>query len=62
MASFDFSKTASILTNSPNPVLDAMGTQFGVPQCMMDFAKDVLSSFPSPILNSINSGIAEGKH
>jgi hypothetical protein len=61
MASFDFSKTASILTNSPNPVLDAMGTQFGVPQCMMDFAKDVLSSFPSPILNSINSGIGEGK-
>jgi hypothetical protein len=61
MASFDFSKTASILTNSPNPVLDAMGTQFGVPQCMMDFAKDVLSAFPSPVLNSINNGIGEGK-
>lgn len=61
MASFDFSKTANIVTNSSNPVLDAMGTQFGVPQCMMDFSKDVLNAFPSPVLNDLNNSIGEGK-
>jgi len=61
MATFDFSKAASIITSSPTPILDAMGTQFGVPQCMLDFAKSVLNAFPSPVLNSINAGIQDGK-
>jgi len=62
MATFDFSKAASIITSSPTPILDAMGTHFGVPQCMLNFAKDVLNAFPSPVLNSINSGIEDGKN
>ena len=57
MATFDFSKAASIITTSPTPILDVMSTQFGVPQCMLDFTKEILAAFPSPILNSINSGI-----
>ena len=61
MATFDFSKAASIITTSPTPILDVMSTQFGVPQCMLDFTKGILNAFPSPVLNSINSGIEEGK-
>ena len=61
MATFDFSKAAAIITTSPTPILDAMGTQFGVPQCMMDFAKDVLNAFPSSILSGMSNGIGEGK-
>ena len=61
MALFDFSKTAAIITSSPTPVLDALGTQFGVPQCMLDFAHSALNAFPSPVLNSIQNGITEGK-
>lgn len=61
MATFDYSKAASIITTSPTPILDAMGTQFGVPQCMMDFSKAVLNAFPSSVLGSMGAGIAEGK-
>ena len=62
MATFDYSKAAGIIAGGGDtPILDAMGTQFGVPQCMMDFAKDVLNAFPSPVLNSLQSGIGEGK-
>jgi len=61
MAIFDYSKAAAVITSSPNPVLDALGTQFGVPQCMLDFTKDVLKAFPSPVLQSINSGVKDGK-
>ena len=61
MATFDYSKAAGIITTSPEPVLDAMSSLFGVPQCMIDMAKDVLNAFPSPVLNSMDSGIKEGK-
>jgi len=61
MATFDFSKAASIITTSPSPILDVMSTQFGVPQCMLDFTKEILAAFPSPVLNSINAGIDDGK-
>ena len=61
MATFDYSKAAAIITTSPTPILDAMGSQFGVPQCMMDFTKSVLSAFPSSILKSLSNGIGEGK-
>ncbi len=61
MASWDFSKAAQIITTSPTPILDALASQYGVPQCMLDMAKDVLSAFPSPVLNSIQAGIQDGK-
>lgn len=61
MASWDFSKAAGIITTSPTPILDALGSQYGVPQCMLDMAKDVLNAFPSPVLNSIQAGIQGGK-
>ena len=60
MATFDFSKAASIITTSNSPVLDALQVQFGVPQCMMNFAREALEAFPSPVLNSINMGINDG--
>ena len=62
MASWDFSKAAGIITTSPTPILDALAVQYGVPQCMLDMAKDVLAAFPSPVLNSIQSGIQDGKN
>jgi hypothetical protein len=61
MATWDFSKAAAIITTSPTPILDALGSQFGVPQCMLDMAKDILNAFPSPVLNSIQAGIQNGK-
>lgn len=62
MASWDFSKAAGIITTSPTPILDALAVQYGVPQCMLDMTKDVLAAFPSPVLNSIQSGIQDGKN
>ena len=61
MATFDFTKAAGIITTSSDPVLGVMGTQFGVPQCMLDYTKEVLGAFPSPVLDSLQSGIEEGK-
>jgi len=61
MATFDFTKAAGIITTSDQPVLGALGAQFGVPQCMLDFTKEILSAFPSPILNDMQKGIQEGK-
>jgi hypothetical protein len=61
MASWDFSKAAGIITTSPTPILDALSVQYGVPQCMLDMAKDILAAFPSPVLNSIQAGIQNGK-
>ena len=61
MATFDFTKAAGIITSSNQPVLGALGAQFGVPQCMLDFTKEILSAFPSPVLNDIQNGIKEGK-
>ena len=60
MATFDFEKAAAIITSSSDPVFDALGLLFGVPNCMLQFTKGVLSSFPSSILNGINAGIADG--
>ena len=61
MASFDISKAASIISTSPNPILDSLGTQFGVPRCMMEFSKELLASLPTPALKGIGGGIQEGK-
>ena len=58
---FDYSKAARIITTSPTPVLDAMGIQFGVPQCMMRMTKNALAAFPSPVLGGMNGSIEEGK-
>jgi len=61
MASWDFEKAAKIITSSPNPILDALAVQYGVPNCLLDMAKNVLSAFPSPALTQMNSGVQEGK-
>ena len=61
MASFDWQKAAAIITSSPTPVLDVLGVSFGVPQCLLDFAKDVLNAFPSSVLNSFQAGLENGK-
>ena len=61
MATFDMSKASAILTTSKTPVLDALGVQYGLPTCLLDLAKEALAAFPSPILNSMNSGIQAGK-
>ena len=61
MATFDYTKAAGIITSSNQPVLGALGAQFGVPQCMLDFTKEILSAFPSPVLNDLQNGIKEGK-
>jgi hypothetical protein len=62
MALFDYSKASSILTTSPTPLLDALGTEFGVPQCMMDFSKNIMQAFPTGILTGMADSITQGKN
>ena len=61
MATFDFSKAAGIITSSPTPILDVLAVQYGVPNCMLEMARDVLAAIPSPILGSFMGSIDEGK-
>ena len=61
MATFDFSKAAGIITSSPTPIYDVLHLQYGVPACALNFTKDMLAAFPSPVLNGMMGGINEGK-
>jgi hypothetical protein len=58
---FDINKAANIVTNSTNPVLDAIGNEFGVPQCLLDFGKGLLSTFPSSTLAAFRNSLDAGK-
>lgn len=44
-----------------NNLLDVMGSQFGVPSCAMNFAKEVLNALPSPFLTALNDSLADGR-
>ena len=59
--SFDYSKAAAIISNSGTPILDLLGYQYGVPSCLLDYSKTVLSMIPGNILGSMNSKIKDGK-
>ena len=61
MATFDFSNAAGIVTSSPTPIYDVLNLQFGVPECALNFTRDMLNAFPSPVLNGMRDGIQEGK-
>ena len=61
MGAWDYSKAASVITTSPTPILDALEVQYGVPTCAINFAKDALAAFPTPALNALTAGIADGK-
>ncbi len=58
--SFDIMKAAKGISSGQN-LVDVIGTQFGVPSCALNFAKDLLSRLPSPFLVSLNNSIKEGK-
>ena len=58
---FDINKAATIVTNSDNPVLDAVGNQFGVPQCLLDFSKGLMAAFPSSTLGAFKNSLNGGK-
>ena len=60
MGVWDYSKAAAVITTSPTPILDALGCQYGVPTCVLNFTKAALGAFPSPALNTLREGISEG--
>ena len=42
MGNFDLSRAMGIMSTSPNPLLDTMAVEFGVPKCALDFTKDFI--------------------
>ena len=44
MGVWDYSKAAAVITTSPTPILDALGCQYGVPTCVLNFTKAALTS------------------
>lgn len=60
MPKFDF-KTFARVTGQGGGFLDALGTSFGVPSCMTQLTKDLLSILPSPVLASTYSKLLNGR-
>ena len=61
MGNFDFSRAAGIISTSPDPIMDTMAVEFGVPACALDLAKDVLAMLPIQGLDGLGSKIADAK-
>ena len=60
MPTFDAKSFALAMGQGASPI-DALGTQYGVPSCMLNLAKEALSLIPSELLSPIRSQISEGK-
>tara|TARA_R110000782_G_scaffold102791_4_gene190146 strand:+ start:15566 stop:18544 length:2979 start_codon:yes stop_codon:yes gene_type:complete len=58
---FDVKKASTIITNSDDPVLDAVGSEFGIPQCLLDFSKGLLAALPSSALGAFKDSLNAGK-
>ena len=61
MGNFDLSRAMGIMSTSPNPLLDTMAVEFGVPKCALDFTKDMLAMLPSGPLGAMRNNILAGK-
>ena len=61
MAQFDLSRAMGIISTSPNPVLDVIGVEFGVPACALNFTKKALSMLPGGPLGLVRNNILTGK-
>ena len=59
MAVFDAKAFAAVAGNGGGPV-EAVGTAFGVPSCMINLANDLLNLLPSEILQGIKDAMLEG--
>ena len=60
MAYIDLQKLAGILGSGGSP-LQAIGVAFGMPQCLIEMAKNVMGLLPSSILSDMANDIADGK-
>lgn len=60
MAVFDL-KTYLALTGRGNNGILALGSAFGMPQCMLNLGSDLLSLLPSPILSELEDSAMDGR-
>ena len=60
MASLDLN-TATRVFSGGGDFLDSVGTQFGVPDCLLGLAKGALELLPTAVLMPINKRIEEGR-
>src|SRR6056300_1640508 len=59
MPKFDI-KTFAAATNQGN-IANAIGTQFGVPSCILNLGSQLLAALPSSVLNGIRGDAAIGR-
>lgn len=60
MAVFDL-KSYLALTGRGNNGILALGSAFGMPQCMLNLGADLLSLIPSPILSELEDSVMDGR-
>lgn len=60
MVTFDAKTFAAVAGRGSSPI-DALGTAFGVPSCLMNLGREALSLIPTEFLSPMRSQIADGK-
>ena len=61
MAILDYGSLAKIAGGGPMDLFSALGTQFGVPECLMEMGATAFNMLPSNILNTLTNQIQLGK-
>ena len=61
MGVFDLEKAAKVLGSPGGSLLDAVGTGFGAPQCIMNMTEDILSLLPSNVLSSFSKQLQDAR-
>ena len=61
MATFDLEKAAKVLGSQGGTIVDALGSGYGAPQCILNITKAVLSVLPSELLGAMAASLKEGR-
>lgn len=58
---FDLRAAGLALGNSNASILDAVGTMYGVPECLVSLTRNILEAIPTPILAGITKSLNSGR-
>ena len=61
MGIFDLEKAAKVLGSNDASLLDAVGTGFGAPNCIMSMTEDILSLLPSEVLGGMSKILQDAR-
>jgi len=61
MATFDLEKAAKVLGSQGGTIVDALGSGYGAPQCIISITEAVLSVLPSDLLGAMATSLKDAR-